>query len=324
MALIELVPIAAESMGVRSMCCAIETPDVSILFDAGVSLGTRHNLAPHPREYLALTEARRRIRDYARKANVITISHYHFDHFTPPFLSDTIWTFATKEESEAIYSGRRVLVKDIRENINYSQRKRGWIFQNFIGPIAKSVEEADGRAFEFGGTALKFSPTLNHGEGGSELGYVIVSTITQGGESVTIAPDVQGPATGEALAYIESCKSDVLYLGGPPTYLTQIQEGILVRSIMNMCKLASVTPLMLIDHHLLRDIDWKRKVAEVFSKAEENSNIVRTASGHIGSADDLLEASRKMLYEKEPPGEEFMAWARMPMAKRRRITPPLP
>jgi len=81
---------------------------------------------------------------------------------------------------------------------------------------------------------------------------------------------------------------------------------------------------MLIDHHLLRDIDWKRKVAEVFSRAEENSNIVRTASGYLGSADDLLEASRKMLYEREPPSEEFMAWARMPTAKRRRITPPLP
>jgi len=323
--LIELVPIASESMGVRSMCCAIETPDVSILFDAGVSLGTRYNLAPHPREYLALTEARRKIRDYARKADVIAISHYHFDHFTPPFISDMICTFATKEESAAIYAGKRVLVKDIRENINYSQRKRGWIFQNFIGPMAQSVEEADGRTFKFGGTVLKFSSPFSHGEDESELGYVIAATITYRDESVTIAPDVQGPTTEDALAYIELCKSNVLYVGGPPTYLaqSQMQEGVLARSIRNMSKLASVTPLMLIDHHLLRDIDWKRKVAEIFLEAEKSSNIVRTASGHLGSEDDLLEASRKMLYEKEPPSEEFMAWVRMPPVKRRRIPPPL-
>lgn len=323
--MIELVPIAAESMGVRSMCCAIETPDVSILIDAGASLGIRYNLAPHPREYLALAEARRKIRDYARKADVITISHYHFDHFTPPFLSDTIWTFAAKEEAEAIYAGKRVLVKDIRENIDYSQRKRGWIFQNFVGPMAKSVEEADGRTFEFGGTVLKFSAPFDRGEGEVELGYVIAATITHGGDSVTIAPDIQGPTAEDALAYIELCKSNMLYLGGPPTYLVQsrMQEEALTRSIRNMSRLASVTPLTLIDHHLLRDIDWKYKVAEIFSEAEVRSNIVKTASGHLGLADNPLEASRKMLYEREPPSEEFMAWTRMPMGKRRRIPPPL-
>lgn len=319
------MPIASESMGVRSMCCAIETPDVSILFDAGASLGTRYNLAPHPREYLALTEARRRIRDCARKADVIAISHYHFDHFTPPFLSDTIWTFATKEESAAIYSGKRILAKDIRENIDYSQRKRGWIFQSFIGPIAQSVEEADGRTFKFGRTVLKFSPPLNHGEAENDLGYVIAATITYEGDSVTIAPDVQGPATEDALAYIGLCKSNILYVGGPPTYLAQsrMREEVLARSIRNMSKLASATPLMLIDHHLLRDIDWKRKVAETFSKAEENSKVVKTASGYLGSTDNLLEASRAILYEREPPSEEFMAWIRMPPGKRRRIPPPL-
>jgi predicted metallo-beta-lactamase superfamily hydrolase len=323
--LIELVPIAAESVGVRSMCCAIKTPDVSILFDAGASLGLRHGLAPHPREYLALAEARRRIRDYAKEVEIVTISHYHFDHFTPPFKSDNVWTFASKEEAAAIYAGKRVLIKDVREDINPSQRERGWIFQNYIGPLARSVEEADGKAFRFGRTTLKFSPPLGHGQTESELGYVLVATITHGGESVTIAPDVQGPISEGALGYIMRCKSELLFLGGPPTYLaqTKVQEGMLAQSIENMKRLASTTPTMLIDHHLLRDIDWRDKVREVFAVAERNSNTIKTAAGHLGLGDSLLEASRKVLYEREPPRDEFLAWTRLSMERRRRIPPPL-
>ncbi|MEM2886008.1 MAG: hypothetical protein QXF24_07975, partial [Thermoproteota archaeon] len=99
--MIELKPVAFESMGVRSMCCLVETPDLSALFDAGVSLGPRFSLPPHPLEYLALAEARRKIRESARKADIVTVSHYHFDHFTPPFHSDTVWTWSSKEEAAA-------------------------------------------------------------------------------------------------------------------------------------------------------------------------------------------------------------------------------
>jgi hypothetical protein len=307
------------------MCCLIETPELSMLFDAGVSLGLRFGLAPHPREYLALAEARKRIRNFAQKAEVIVISHYHFDHFTPPFKSDTVWTWATKEEAVSIYSDKVVLAKDMRENINYSQRKRGWIFKSLIGPIAKNIEEADRRTFRFGKTELRFSPPLGHGEDEGELGYVLAVTVTHGGESITIAPDIQGTASGDSLIYVERCKSGSVFLGGPPTYLAQWrgQEEALERSIQGMASIASATPLTIIDHHLLRDIEWRRKVSVVFQKAKMNSNCVKTAAEHLGSADNLLEASRKRLYETEPPTEEFLSWTRMPLGKRRRIPPPI-
>lgn len=97
----------------------------------------------------------------------------------------------------------------------------------------------------------------------------------------------------------------------------------MTKSIKNMTRLASTTPKMVIDHHLLRDIDWRQKVAEVFSTAEKNSNSIRIAAEYLGSNDDLLEALRKKLYEREPPSDEFIAWTRIPMEKRRRIHPPL-
>lgn len=323
--MIKLQPVAFESMGVRSMCCLVETPDLSVLFDAGVSLGQRFSLAPHPLEYMALADARKRIRELAKKADIVTVSHYHFDHFTPPFRSDTVWTWSSKEEAEAIYGGKRILAKDARENINYSQRKRGWIFRNLVGPIAKSIEEADGKTFKIGGTELKFSPPLSHGEEGSELGYVLTVTFKNEGETVTIAPDVQGPISDDALYYLERCESDILVLGGPPTYLAQskLQEAAFERGFRNMSKLVSKMQLTIVDHHLLRDAEWRQKASEVFLVAKMSSKKVQTAAEYLGLNDNLLEALRKNLYEREPPSEEFMAWTRLPLEKRRRTMPPL-
>jgi len=45
----EVVPVGEESLGVRSMCLYVETRDVRVLFDAGVSLAPRRfGLPPHP------------------------------------------------------------------------------------------------------------------------------------------------------------------------------------------------------------------------------------------------------------------------------------
>ena len=83
---IRVVPLAAESLGVRSMCTYVETPDVRILLDAGASLGpSRFGFPPHPREYEAMATCRERISKAAEKAELVTLSHYHFDHHTPSY-----------------------------------------------------------------------------------------------------------------------------------------------------------------------------------------------------------------------------------------------
>ncbi|NIM45398.1 MAG: hypothetical protein GTO54_07205, partial [Nitrososphaeria archaeon] len=83
---IKVLPLASESFGVRSMCTYVETPDIKILLDAGVSLGpNRYGFPPHPREYKALKERRNLILKIAEKADIVTISHYHFDHHTPSY-----------------------------------------------------------------------------------------------------------------------------------------------------------------------------------------------------------------------------------------------
>ncbi|MFH0749055.1 MAG: MBL fold metallo-hydrolase [Candidatus Bathyarchaeota archaeon] len=115
-------------MGVRSMCTFIQTPDVKLLVDPGVSLGPRFHLLPHPKEYECLLESRKRITQYADKADIVTISHYHYDHCTPTYI-DRTWTFSDSETAHRIYGKKIILAKNIRNNINPRQRRRGWILK---------------------------------------------------------------------------------------------------------------------------------------------------------------------------------------------------
>ena len=66
---IKKTPLAEESFGTRSICTHIETKDINILVDPGVSLAPkRQGYPPHPREYQALRECCERIEKIAEKA----------------------------------------------------------------------------------------------------------------------------------------------------------------------------------------------------------------------------------------------------------------
>ena len=155
---IKVTPLAAESFGVRSMCTLVETPDVAVLLDAGVSLCPyRFSLPPHPVEFQTIAKLRTKIAEAADKAQVVTISHYHFDHHTPSYEDWVVnWTEAT-QTARQIYQNKTVLMKNPREKINASQRQRAWVFQKTGGKHAKTLEAADGKTFTYGKTTLFFS-----------------------------------------------------------------------------------------------------------------------------------------------------------------------
>ena len=77
-------PIAADSLGVRSMATFIQTNDVAIFIDPWAALGPyRYGLGPAQVERQALRNAKARIENAAKKADTFIISHYHFDHHDP-------------------------------------------------------------------------------------------------------------------------------------------------------------------------------------------------------------------------------------------------
>ena len=66
------------------MATFVETDDVKILIDPGVALGaSRYNLSPHPLEYRKQIEQWSLIERKAKEADVLILTHYHYDHYNP-------------------------------------------------------------------------------------------------------------------------------------------------------------------------------------------------------------------------------------------------
>lgn len=305
------------------MCTYIETSDIKILADPGVSLGMRFSLLPHPREYRAIRECRDKLANYAERAEVVTISHYHFDHFTPSY-TDYVWNWSSHEVASQIYRGKLVLAKSIRGSINTSQRRRGWMLRKTVGRYMRELRVADGGDFGFGGTRLSFSRPVFHGEEGTALGWVLMLTVVCGDERVLYAPDVQGPMVSETLDLMMEESPRVVIVGGPPLYLSgfRVEEGVIARGMENLVRLAQRVPVMVLEHHLLRDENWLSFSRPVFEAAEGVGHRVVTAAEFVGEPNRLLEFRRRVLYEVEPPSGEFMRWTRLPRMKQREAMPP--
>ena len=78
----KVVPLAADSLGVRSMATYVEVAGTGILIDPGATLAaSRFTLPPAEEEWQALRQANDRITAYAARASTVFVSHYHDDHF---------------------------------------------------------------------------------------------------------------------------------------------------------------------------------------------------------------------------------------------------
>lgn len=324
---IKVIPLAGESFGVRSMCTYVETPDVRILLDAGVSLcPNRFGLPPHPEEFKAIERCRRKIADAAEKAEVVTLSHYHFDHHTPSY-EDWLcnWTEAT-ETARQIYEGKIALIKNPKEKINYNQRRRGWIFQKTGGKYAKKLEIADGKTFIFGReTVVRFSVPVFHGPENSALGWVLMTTIEYKGENFLFAPDVQGPISAHTLQILNMEKPQMILIGGPPFYLAKFKVDVeqAQAGLKNLAKVVAVVPCIVLEHHVLRDEDWRKKTMDAYDKAREVGHRILTAAEFLGKENAFLEAQRKRLFVENPPSKEFERWIHEGLKAKTSVKPPI-
>ena len=322
---IRVVPLADEGFGVRSMCTYVETPDLRILLDAGVSLApNRFGFPPHSREYEAIAECREKIAEASEKAEVVTLSHYHFDHHTPSYV-DWFCNWSSPDVAKQIYEGKIVLVKSYRDMVNFSQRRRGWMFQKTGGKHAKVLEIADGRTFEFGDTSVRFSEPVFHGPAYSMLGWILMTSIEYNGEGILFASDVQGPMCDTTLETILAEQPQLIVIGGPPTYLGEfrVREEHIALGMQNLEKLATIVPVVVLGHHLLRDEEWRQLSQPIFDAAEKSGHSVVTAAEFMGKENSMLESRRKKLFELEPPDVDFERWMKLPLPKRKLVKPPI-
>jgi predicted metallo-beta-lactamase superfamily hydrolase len=305
---IDVNPLAAESMGVRSLCTHIKTPDLSILLDPSAALAKRYGLEPHPMEYQTLQEVLERIRATAATADIISVSHYHFDHVRPGF-TNYLYNLSTRDERKQTLKDKVIHAKDFRESINSSQRRRAFFFRKDIKPIAADLQWVDGKQFAFGETTITYSKPLPHGPAGTPLGYVIATTINYSGTRFLFAPDVQGPVARESLSYILAQEPDAAIIGGPPLYLSKISREDLQASLYSLTNLASAISKLTVDHHIIRDSNWREWLEPIRNAATASGNRILTMAELAGVQNRCLESERMSLYKSNPPTEEFMNWA---------------
>jgi hypothetical protein len=284
----KIIPLAFDSFGVRSMATFVETSDLKILIDPGVSLAPlRYGLEPHPLELKRLDETWEIIKKYAEHSDVLIVTHYHYDHHDP--------------NHPELYKNKTVFVKHPTENINKSQRGRAALFLEAIKGLPRKIEISDGKIFQLGKTRITFSKAVCHGTN-PRLGYVTEVSIKSNSEKFLHTSDVEGPSLDDQIQFILQEKPDVLFVDGPMTYMLGYRYSyksleISNENLVKAVKEADLQTLVL-DHHFLRDLKYKMRIKRVYDAAKESNVEVLTAAEFCGRKIEMLEALRKELYAK--------------------------
>jgi len=270
------------------MATYVETDDAKILIDPGVSLApSRYGLPPHALEWERMDESWKLIKDYTREAEILIVTHYHYDHHNP-------------SEPE-IYRNKVTLIKHPTDKINYSQRDRAAYFLSVLGKCPKRLEYADGKKFEFGKTRIKFSPPVCHGTN-PRLGYVVEVSISCGGEKVVHTSDIEGPSLNDQVGFLQDEKPELAIVDGPMTYMLGFRYSFksLQISIQNLVKAISEASMqtLVLDHHFMRDLRYESRIKPVYEIAKDRKVKVLTAAEFLGKRIEMLEAHRKELYAK--------------------------
>ncbi len=286
----KITPLAFESFGTRSMSTFIQTKDANILIDPGVALAPlRYGLSPHPVELKKLNEHWHKIVEHAKRSDILIITHYHYDHHNP-------------NDNLEIYKSKIVLIKHPAEKINLSQKKRANYFLEKIKDLPEKLRYSDGKEFKFGDTKIKFSPPVFHGTN-SKLGYVTEVLVDDGYKFIHTS-DVEGPALEDQVNFILKNEPNLIIVDGPLSYMLGYRYSYLSlsSSVENLIKIVSVCPLdsLIVEHHLLRELKWKERIAGVFEAAEKKNIKIQTAAEFANIPVEMLEAHRKELYQKYP------------------------
>lgn len=288
--------LGADSIGVRSMATVVEVEDYKIFIDPGVSLAPRrYGLPPHPLELERLEDVREDIRKELKDADIVIITHYHYDHYL------------YKEEDVDLYKGKILLVKNPRDNINASQRLRAhkFLVKNRVAEFAKRVVYIDSNWIQVSDSiVVRGSPPMPHGSDGTRLGYVIMVSVGYHGYIFMHASDVQGPMSGRALEWILQHRPTILLVSGPPTYFAgyKVSEEEVMQGLRNLETIVQrLDATVIVDHHMARDLKYLEYLGKLRRQAKGR---VVSAFEYMGAPYEPLEALRKQLWEERPPDSD--------------------
>ena len=73
----------------------------------------------------------------------------------------------------------------------------------------------------------------------------------------------------------------------------------------NLKRLVESVPVTILEHHMLRDENWRSLSQHIFDAANRLNHKVLTAAEFMGAKNNFLEFRRRQLFEMEPPDHDF-------------------
>ena len=286
----KITPLAAESMGARSMATFVETEEVNILIDPGVSVAPeRFDLPPHPLETYQAQKLRERIMLFAQSAHILIITHFHEDHLII--------------DAPKIAEGKVIFMKNPNHNIPAGQRRRAFQFLQAVKGLPREIIFMDNRMFDIGSVRFIFSEPLLHGP--TDRSGSVISCLIRSTESFLFTSDSRGEHFESMLLFIQKHLPDILYIDGPETYLkeTESSKDLVRRNFDQLKQLLEMLPTqeIIMDHALMRDEHWERYSKSVLATGAERNIRIQTAARYRGEEINQLEARRRELYQNHPP-----------------------
>lgn len=282
--------LGCESLGARSLACVVKTGERKILIDPGVALARlRYGLLPHPVEVAAALRIRKRILAEFEDTTDIVISHYHGDHM-PMKAEDP---YQLPEEELPPLKGVRFWCKGPEKISGLSGRRRKEL-SHFLG---FSLPASEGTSSE----GISFSTAVPHGTRDKGFGTVMMTRISEEDEVFVHSSDIQF-LDRETVLKVLAWKPTIVFASGPPLYLSHHVPEASKEAFENAFLLAENIDTLILDHHILRSLEGYRWLKELAGKVEKK---VLCGAEFMGKEPELLEARRKILYEKLPVARDW-------------------
>jgi predicted metallo-beta-lactamase superfamily hydrolase len=288
---VQIEILGCESFGARSLACVVKTDERTILIDPGVALARlRSGLLPHPVEVAAAFRIREKILSAFGEATDVVISHFHGDHM-PMRAEDP---YQLPMEALPSLEGINFWCKS-PEKISSLSLKRRHELSDFLGfPLPASEGRNSG--------SMDFSSSVPHGVREKGFGTVMMTRICEGDEVFVHSSDIQ-LLDRETVLKVLAWEPTIVFASGPPLYLSHRVPEAGNEASEYAFLLANHVDTLILDHHLLRSFEGYSWLKGLAKKVE---NRVLCAAEFMGKEPELLEAQRKILYEKIPVKSEHI------------------
>ena len=273
--------LGTESLGVRGLCCFVETKNRKILIDPGIALGyRRYGLLPHPVQIAVDEKIQKNIIDKWKKATDIIISHFHGDHVP---LADANPYQLNIKKVIGLNKNVKIWTKS-PTHFSPIELKRA---EQLSLVLNKDLIEAENKKQD----PLTFSQSVPHGEA-NNLETVIITKIEE--DKIFVhASDIQ-LLNDKTIAQILYWKPDIVLASGPALYLHKLSTQQVKKAWYNAKKLAEKVDVLILDHHLMRNYEGLRWLKQL---SLETKKKVMCGADFMNKPRMLLEAKREKLYE---------------------------